>query len=64
MSIVSAIVSLGLVYNVEAGGNKPETRAAADDPAPATGSSLAPANPRQGWTDAGKISTSSALNQV
>ncbi len=53
MTIASAIISLGLVYNIVAGGNKLESGAASDSPAPSDSSNSS----SQGWSDANSPST-------
>jgi hypothetical protein len=58
MTIASAIISLGLVYNVVAGRNKPQSGAASGSPAPSTSSNYREASSGQSWSDANSPSTS------
>ena len=56
MTIASAIISLGLVYNVVAGGNKLESGAASGSPAsgspaPSNSSNHGEASISQSWSD-------------
>ena len=56
MTIASAIISLGLVYNIVAGGNKLGSKAASDSPAP-DNSNHEEASSSQGWSDTNNPST-------
>lgn len=56
MTIASAVISLGLIYNVVAGGNKAQSGAAAGGLAPAN-NLQEPSNSTQGLTDAHDMST-------
>lgn len=56
MTIASAIISLGLVYNIVAGGNKLGSGAASDSPAPSN-SKHEEASSSQGWSDTNNPST-------
>ncbi len=58
MTIASAIISLGLVYNIVAGGNKLESGAASDSPAPSNSSNQGEASSSQSWSDTNSPSTS------
>ena len=56
MTIASAVISLGLIYNVVAGGNKAQSGAAAGGLAPAN-NLQEPSSSTQGLTDAHNMST-------
>ncbi|DBB04987.1 TPA: hypothetical protein ACH3X3_010264 [Trebouxia sp. C0006] len=58
MTIASAIISLGLVYNIVAGGNKLDPGAASDSPAPSNSSNQGEASSSQSWPDTNSPSTS------
>jgi len=58
MTIASAIISLGLVYNIVAGGNKLDPGAASDSPAPSNSSDQGEASSSQSWPDTNSPSTS------